>query len=287
MFLNAPVTRLAVIGLVSCSIVASVFDMKHKLYIVIDSHLWQHRQLWRLLTYQLCYVNSTEVLFSAISLFYLRVVERLWGSRKYAVSWHVSEIQGRRAPDRLTDRPLSGPKQNKSFIIVSYLLTAIIGPLIMAVLRPLSAGLFNYIPAGPTPVIFALLAQYYAIVPHTYKYRVATSSTDDASSGLTLSDKSHLYLITFHLSVLQWPGSLVGAVVGWLIGHAWRGAVLPASLIAWRLPGWMVGLKDQGRSTQFEGLRRRLEGENLATAVSTGVQDQARGGSSQVDRRRT
>ncbi|RCI16215.1 hypothetical protein L249_2371 [Ophiocordyceps polyrhachis-furcata BCC 54312] len=251
-FTNAPVTRLAVVGLVSCSIMASVFDMKHKLYIIIDSHLWRDQELWRLLTYQLCYVNSTEVLFSAMSVYNLRVVERMWGSRKYA-----------------------------SFIVVSYLLTALVGPLIMVVLRPLSAGLFNYMPAGPTPVIFALLAQYYAIIPHTYKYRVAASpAADDAASGLTLSDKSYQYLIAFHLSVLQWPGSLVGAVVGWLVGHAWRGAVLPASLVTWRLPGWMVGLKVQGRSSQFEGLRRRLEGENRASAVSTAIQNQAGGSSS-------
>lgn len=177
---------------------------------------------------------------------------------------------------------------HQSFLIVASLFTAVIPPLIMAVLRPLSAGLFNYMPAGPTPVVFAVLAQFYAVVPHAYKYRVATSQappTSEPFSGLTLSDKSYQYLLAFHLALLQWPGSVVGAAVGWLVGHAWRGGILPAALVAWRLPAWMVGLSAQRRSAEFEGLRRRLEGENAATAASTGVQGQAEG--HQAERRRT
>lgn len=34
---------------------------------------------------QICFTNSTEVLFAAVSLYNLRVIERLWGSRKFAV----------------------------------------------------------------------------------------------------------------------------------------------------------------------------------------------------------
>jgi hypothetical protein len=35
---------------------------------------------------QTCFTNSTEVLFAVIAFYQLRVVERLWGSRKFAVS---------------------------------------------------------------------------------------------------------------------------------------------------------------------------------------------------------
>ena len=87
-FTNAPVTRLLVLGLVGSSILASVLDIKHYLYILIDTHIWRYRQLWRLLAYQLCYTNSAEVLFGAMTLYHLRAVERMWGTRKYAVrSW--------------------------------------------------------------------------------------------------------------------------------------------------------------------------------------------------------
>lgn len=148
------------------------------------------------------------------------------------------------------------------------------------ILRPLTLGLFNYLPAGPTPIIFAVLAQYHAIVPHMYKYKLATSnstSTDDQAPGITFSDKSYKYLLALQLALFQWPGSLLGALVGWVVGYAWRMEILPRSLTRWRLPGWMVGIRTQRRSEEFEGLRRRLEGEGSSTATSTGVQGQAEG----------
>lgn len=85
-FTNAPVTRSLVVGLVASSVAASLFDVKHYFYILVDRHVWQYHQLWRMLIFQLCYTNSTEVLFAAMTLYNMRVVERLWGSRKYAVS---------------------------------------------------------------------------------------------------------------------------------------------------------------------------------------------------------
>lgn len=142
-------------------------------------------------------------------------------------------------------------------------------------------------PAGPTPIIFAILAQFHAMVPQMYKYRIATSQappTNEQFAGVTLSDKSYQYGIAFHLALLQWPGSVLGAVVGWVVGYSWRAGLLPASFTNWRLPGWIVGSSSYRRSAEFEGLRRRLEGENPATGVSTGIQSQTEG---QADRRRT
>jgi membrane associated rhomboid family serine protease len=84
-FTNTPVSRLLLISLISGSILASLLDVKHYFYISLHVHIWRYQQFWRLLTYQLCYANSAEVLFAAITLYHLRVVERMWGSRKYAV----------------------------------------------------------------------------------------------------------------------------------------------------------------------------------------------------------
>ena len=95
-FTNAPVTRLGVLCLIAGSILASVLDVKHYFYIIIDTHIWRYRQLWRLLAYQLCYTNSTEVLFSAMSLYNLRIIERMWGSRKFAVSFRLLVFFSRR-----------------------------------------------------------------------------------------------------------------------------------------------------------------------------------------------
>ncbi|KAI1427592.1 hypothetical protein F5Y12DRAFT_737394 [Xylaria sp. FL1777] len=246
-FTNAPVTRSLVYGLIGASIAASLLDIKHYFYILVDLHLWRFHQTWRALIYQLCYTNSSEVLFAAMTLYNLRSVERLWGSRKYA-----------------------------TFIIVTFFLTSILSPVILAfILRPLSLGLLNYLPAGPTPIIFAALAQYHAMIPHIYKYRIATSisqSPNDQFHGLTFSDKSYRYLLALQLALFQWPGSIFGALVGWVIGYAWRMEVLPRSLIRWRIPGWIVGIRTPRRSREFEGLRRRLEDEGVPTAATTGVQ---------------
>lgn len=84
-FTNAPISRLLVIGIVLTSFLASLTDTKYFFWIEIQPHLLRYGQFWRLLTWQLCYTNSTEVLFAAMTLYHLRVVERLWGSRKFAV----------------------------------------------------------------------------------------------------------------------------------------------------------------------------------------------------------
>lgn len=138
--------------------------------------------------------------------------------------------------------------------------------LLALVLRPLSINALNYLPAGPTPLLFALLAQYHATIPHVYKYRIATSSSNsNPPEGIVFSDKSLIYLLASQLALSQVPGSLLAAGVGWGIGVAWRNDILPEKLMAWRAPSWLVGEKRQGEG--FEGLRRRLEGEGRASGV--------------------
>lgn len=177
----------------------------------------------------------------------------------------------------------------QSFLIVSHLLTSILTPAILTFfLRPFTAGFFNYLPAGPTPIIFAVLAQYHAMVPHMYKLRMALTnqppSTAGDAQGLVFSDKSLRYGIALQLALFQWPGSLLGAAVGWVVGHAWRQDMLPGALTRWRLPGWMIGMRSTKRDQEFEGLRRRLEGEHASEAMTTGVQG---GGEGDAARRRT
>lgn len=263
-FAGAPVTRNLVLGVVAASLGASIFDAKHYFYILVDPQVLRYGQIWRALTYQLCYTNSSEVLFACMALYQLRIVERMWGSRKLA-----------------------------SFIAAMYSLSAVGMPLIAVVLRFVTRGRFNYLPAGPTSILFAILAQYYSIIPHKYTYQVAFTAQDapaanaanggaaDNFVGLTLSDKSYRYFLAAQLALFQWPGSLMMAGFGWVMGHAWRNDILPGRLSEWRVPGWMVGQTTPQRRDEFEGLRRRLEDENTGTA--TGVADQAGGG---AERRR-
>ncbi|KAL1957808.1 hypothetical protein VTO42DRAFT_5526 [Malbranchea cinnamomea] len=256
-FTNAPVTKFALVFMIVGSIAVSIFDVKYLFYIDIATHLWTYWQVWRLFAWQLCYLNSTEVLQAGMVLYTMRVVERLWGSRKFA-----------------------------SFIVSTLPYTCLLPPLLLAILvRPLSLNTLNYLPAGPTAILFAVLAQYHAAIPSTYKYHISTStsapsSPASSSSALTLrlSDKSTTYFLAFQLSLSQFPYSILPALTGWMVGLAWRAELLPGRISSWRIPGWVYGdpnldsrARARRRGEQYEGLRRRLESASRAAAAASGA----------------
>jgi len=146
-------------------------------------------------------------------------------------------------------------------LIVTIPYTLILPPLLTAILGPLSFGRLNYIPAGPTPLIFAILAQYHAAIPFMYQYQVGGISSDQPSttSTITLSSKSTNYLLPAQLALSQFPASLIPAFVGWVMGYAYRYELIPGT--RWRVPGWIVGQSTRGNTRYIEGLRRRLETE--------------------------
>ncbi|PSN61035.1 hypothetical protein BS50DRAFT_445196, partial [Corynespora cassiicola Philippines] len=242
-FTNAPVSQFLVFSTVIGALLAALTDTRYYLHIQVVPHIWNYGQFWRFLTWQLCFTNSTEVLFAVLSLYNLRVIERLWGSRKFA-----------------------------SFLLSTLPFTTLLPPLILTlVLRPLTFGRINHLPAGPTSLIFALLANYYAAIPYTYRYKLApygagpSSSSLSSSSGsqtatsiwarsLTFTSKSTSYLAPLQLALSQMPGSLLAAAVGWAVGTAYRREALPWAS-SYRVPGWMVG---EERKRGFEGLRARL-----------------------------
>ena len=148
--------------------------------------------------------------------------------------------------------------------------------------RPLTFGVVNHLPAGPTPLIFALLAQYHAAIPTIYKYRIVISTSPSTSSnasedqGVVLSDKSVVYLLAGQLALSSLPGSAIAACVGWMVGVAWRGEWGPGGWGRWRVPGWVVGEKKANAGQGFERLRRRLEGEGSGTGADGRNEGEAR-----------
>ena len=111
-------------------------------------------------------------------------------------------------------------------------------PLLFLVLRLLTLGRVNYLPSGPTALIFALLAQYHVMIPRTYTYRLASGDPTPSSSSfarpyppveksLTFTDKTLTYLVASQLALSQVPGSALSAAVGWAVGYAWRNGLLP------------------------------------------------------------
>lgn len=150
-------------------------------------------------------------------------------------------------------------------------------------LRPLSFGRINYLPAGPTAVLFALLAQYHAAVPYMYKYRISSevptgASTANHDYGIMLTSKATSYILPLQLALAQLPGSALAAGVGWILGFAYRREILPGA-VRWRVPAWVVGGREQ--KERYDHLRRRMEGE---AGRATGVEGAA-GGREQARRR--
>lgn len=84
-FTDAPVTQTLVFGTVIGALVATITDTRYYLPIAVAPHIWGYGQLWRFVTWGWVFTNSTEVLFGVLSFYQLRVVERLWGSRKFLV----------------------------------------------------------------------------------------------------------------------------------------------------------------------------------------------------------
>lgn len=140
------------------------------------------------------------------------------------------------------------------------------------IIRPLSGGNINYLPSGPTAIVFALLAQYYAAIPYIYKYRLSSSllalgssTASDREYGMTLTSKTTSYLLPIQLALTQLPGSALAAGIGWLVGFAYRRDVLPGAA-KWRVPIWVIGGSHQ--KERYDLLRRRMEGEaGRATGV--------------------
>ena len=260
-FTHTPTTRFLILSTILLSILTSTLSLHHLLPIKPTPHLWPYLQFSRLVTYQLAYTSSTELLFSTVLLYQFRVLERLWGSRKFT-----------------------------SFCAVVFWMDVTITPLLAVVLKVGTLGWYDYLPAGFTGVVFALLAAWAEEVPRIYRYKITTGTSGaggNEAPGLVLSDKSTTYLLATQLALSQFPYSLLPAAVGWTVGTAWMGELLPGGLGRWRIPAWMVGevgkRKERG---QFEGLRRRLEEEGGSADGMRNVSDQVGAGRGQESERR-
>lgn len=260
-FTNAPITRTLIIASITLSILISLTDTKPFLPLSIRPHLVHYTQFWRLLTWPLAYTSSSSVLFSSMTLYNLRTIERLWGSRKFL-----------------------------SFILSTAAYTTLLPPLALMTLHVLSLGRINTLPSGPTALVFALLVQYHAAVPYSYKYNISwpsptssssTSSNAASSSAVILTSKATTYLLPLQLALSSLPGSAIAATTGWLVGYAYRLDLLPGAA-TWRVPDLAGKRKERER---FEGLRRRMEGEVGAGTGADAVGGDTAGGQGQARRR--
>ncbi|OQU96161.1 hypothetical protein CLAIMM_02278 isoform 2 [Cladophialophora immunda] len=202
-FSHTPVARLLILASVGLSILVSTLSVQYLLPIRPHPHLWPYLQFSRLLTYQTAHTTSTELLFSAVLLYQFRVLERLWGSRKFA-----------------------------SFVAVVFWCNVLVVPWLVVLLKLVTLGWYNYLPSGSTGLVFALLSAWAEEVPRIYRYKIATGSPAPTAGGrqqvpgVVLSDKSTTYLLAAQLALSQFPYSILPAAVGWTVGTAWMGEVV-------------------------------------------------------------
>lgn len=270
-FRGTPLTRLLVFALLLASLLTSLTNTKHYFHLQLRPHLLHYHQFTRIFLWQTIYANSGELLFACAVLYNLRVMERMFGTRKFA-----------------------------SFMVVSWVGTCLAGVAVLGMVNALarwfgtragrgvgkdewweeSAGRWewNYLPPGPTAVVFALLAQYHAAVPSIYNIQFLPSGSSSssyssqpqatqsqsASEGLdiTLTDKLPTYILATQLAFSQPPGSLLAAAVGWIFGYAYRAEIVPGA--RWRVPGWLFDRS----GGEYENLRRRLAAGEFADRKS-------------------
>ncbi|ODQ53501.1 hypothetical protein SAICODRAFT_30177 [Saitoella complicata NRRL Y-17804] len=210
-FRNAPISKFLSTYLITTSTLIPLLSLQPLLHIQFSPHLLQYHQFHRLLTWQLAYVNSGEVLFAVLLVYNLRGVERAMGSRKYI-----------------------------SLIISTWFLTSLLGPLLLLLLRPIFG--LNYLPPGPTPLLFSLLAHYASLIPPTYSFHL-----EPLPRALTVTDKIFVWGLAAQVALSQGWGSAVSAAVGWCVGLGWRAEVVPGRVRAWRVPSSFLPKSLTGR----------------------------------------
>ncbi|CAI2167811.1 9144_t:CDS:2 [Funneliformis geosporum] len=133
-FHNAPVTKGLLICIGGCSLASYLLDIRSSFPLQLT-----HNELWRLITSHSILTTSGEFFFGSIVMYNLRVIERQFGSSKYA-----------------------------AFFFVSSALSTILEVGALAIGKRFGV---TFIPAGPYGFIFATLYQYNRIIPFTYQYR--------------------------------------------------------------------------------------------------------------------
>ncbi|KAI0082497.1 hypothetical protein K474DRAFT_1611586 [Panus rudis PR-1116 ss-1] len=197
-FEHAPVTKACMVFLALTSLLVGIFDVKHYFHLQLVPHISKHHQYWRIFLHHFACTNSSDLFLIELLLYNVAIpIERAYGSMKYG-----------------------------SFALLATAINSLTTFVTMLIIQavPRLGQIFNYIPAGPTALVFSIIYQYLRLVPQAYQFKIF---------GIGMSDKIWFYVLAFQLAISQLPASMVPTAVGLLTGALYRSDFL--QLKGWRL----------------------------------------------------
>ncbi|KAG2226966.1 hypothetical protein INT45_006373 [Circinella minor] len=146
-FYNVPTTKFLILFVGTCSVLASILDLKPIFHLQLSPHVTIHHQFWRFITSHCAFTNSGELFFGLLIIYAMRVIERQYGSAKYA-----------------------------AFVFITLGISTFLE--LGALVSGARLG-FRRIPGGPYALIFSMLYQYHRIIPATYRFRIFGATLND------------------------------------------------------------------------------------------------------------
>ncbi|CCH41978.1 UBA domain-containing protein [Wickerhamomyces ciferrii] len=202
-FKDLPVSKGLAISTIIIPLVASLSNMKYLFYYAYDPFLIQYKQFWRLFTFQIAFLNESEVLLGIVLLYQFRSLERLFGSHKFI-----------------------------SIIIVLYGYIIFITSIIATLNFYTGLKWINFMSSGPTGIILGIFFHFKEFIPIMYKFEIYGIG----NNKLILNDHAFIHLIIFQLSISQGWKSIGSGLLGWIIGGLVCRGVIPGK--QWKLPFW-------------------------------------------------
>ncbi|KAI9292543.1 hypothetical protein K502DRAFT_319687 [Neoconidiobolus thromboides FSU 785] len=176
-FYKAPLTKFIIFTIAICSVLFSLLRVQHYLHLQLKPHLSKYHQFWRILTSQLAYKNSGELFISALLFYRFRIIERLFGTKKYL-----------------------------SFMTYSFLFSSLFQVLLLLLLEPFN---FTSLPSGPYSLLFSIIFLFHQLIPVSYQIKVFKFQFNDKL--LTYLLIFQLLILRFPYSILP---SLSGVLIG-------------------------------------------------------------------------
>jgi membrane associated rhomboid family serine protease len=173
-FSNAPISKGILILVTTCSLLTSIFKIKN---VGLEfSGLFENLQIHRIITSQIVFSHTGEMLFGMFLLYFFRLFERQMGSSKFG-----------------------------SFAFLSFLLSLFTELILLLIFRP------KDITSGPYGFIFAMFVLYFFDIPVSIRSRVAGFNITDKSFIYLLAIQ--LLLSKFPLSLIAGVSGILSGLI--------------------------------------------------------------------------